>query len=76
MKMSEEVMDVIKTIRKHKEAGELKNLLKIHQELIFELNNRLTKIEQQQEQNTTNRMKTYVDENMENFNVLYTGDCE
>lgn len=50
MKMSEEVMEVIKTIRKSKEDGDLKNLLKIHQELIFELNNRLTKIEQQQEQ--------------------------
>ena len=50
MKRSEEVMEVIKTIRKSKEDGDLKNLLKIHQELIFELNNRLTKIEQQQEQ--------------------------
>lgn len=48
--MSEEVMEVIKSIRKHKKDGELRNLLKIHQELIFELNNRLTKIENEQEQ--------------------------
>ena len=47
--MSEEIMDVIKTIRKSKEDGNLKNLLKIHQELIFELDRRLTKIENEQE---------------------------
>lgn len=47
--MSDEVMDVIKSIRKHKEDGDLKNLLKIHQELIFELNRRLTKIENEQD---------------------------